>query len=131
MPVRGLTDDRRFRAASQRFRDKRALLWPGFRKPHVAWRIPKRVLDSYPPIEDIPLPDQRAYPAHVQRLRFISLSTTSCSFSDVRECDGNPDKATGATLADWAVSSHCSGSENTSTTRVCDMATAVLAGCRA
>jgi iduronate 2-sulfatase len=83
----------------------------GFRKPHVSWRIPKRVLDAYPPIEDIPLPAQRAYPVNAPPIAFHQpVDDFLQSFTDVRECDGNSDKANGTALADWAVGSHCSGS---------------------
>ena len=28
----------------------------GYRKPHVQWRVPARILDAYPPAAAIPLP---------------------------------------------------------------------------
>ena len=32
------------------------LVAAGYRKPHVQWRVPARILDAYPPAAAIPLP---------------------------------------------------------------------------
>ena len=42
----------------------------GYRKPHVQWRVPARILDAYPPASAMPLPATRDFPRGAPAIAF-------------------------------------------------------------
>jgi iduronate 2-sulfatase len=61
----------------------------GYRKPHVQWRVPKRILDAYPPAQEMPLPAIRDFPAGAPAIAFHQpVDDFLEPFSDVAACGG-------------------------------------------
>ena len=61
----------------------------GYRKPHVQWRVPARILDAYPPASAMPLPATRDFPRGAPAIAFHQpVDDFLQAFSDVQDCGG-------------------------------------------